>query len=82
VPDLRPTLRTAPPDELADVFDAFKATVVFDKANRKLTLAATITPELVPQNQNSPTARGPVGEFVHSGGGIRTRDLRVMRKAD
>jgi hypothetical protein len=71
----RPTLRIASPDELVEVFDAFKVTVVFDKANHKLTLAATITPELVPQNEKTPTATGPVGEFVHSGGAIRTRDL-------
>lgn len=43
LPDLRPTLRIASPDELVEVFDAFKVTVVFDKANRKLMLAATIT---------------------------------------
>ena len=78
VPDLRPQLRTAPPGLLADIFDAFKIKVTYDKANRRLTLAATVTPGLVPQNEKTPTEEGPVGEFVYSGGGIRTRDLRVM----
>jgi hypothetical protein len=82
VPELGPTLRTAAPEELADIFDAFNVKVVYDKANRKLALAATLTDELVwPENEKSPTATGPVGEFVHSGGGIRTRDLRVMSPA-
>ncbi len=78
VPDLSPTLRTATPEDLADLFDAFNVKVTFDKANQKLTLAATLTGELVFENEKTPTAKGPVGEFVHSGGGIRTRDLRVM----
>jgi site-specific DNA recombinase len=84
VPDLSPALRTAAPEQLAALLKAFDVQVTFDKANRKLTLAATLTSELVAENEatagneNSPTPRGPVGEFVHSGGGIRTRDLRVM----
>ena len=67
VPDLSPTLRTAAPEELADIFDAFNVKVIYDKANRKLTLAATLTGELVSENEKTPTAKGPVGEFVHSG---------------
>jgi site-specific DNA recombinase len=78
VPDLRPTLRTAAPDELADIFDAFDVKIHYDKAGRKLTLAAIVTPELVPENEKPRPPRGQVGEFVYSGGGIRTRDLRVM----
>jgi hypothetical protein len=55
---------------LADLFDAFKTKVVYDKANRTLTLAVTLTGELVPQNEKTPTANRPVGEFVYSGGGF------------
>jgi hypothetical protein len=41
--------------------------VVFDKTNRKLTLAAALTGELAAaQNEKTPTAGGPVGEFAHS----------------
>jgi hypothetical protein len=52
IPDLRPTLRAAAPDELADLFDAFDVTAVYDKPNQTLELGATVTPELVPQDKN------------------------------
>ncbi|ADB53590.1 hypothetical protein [Conexibacter woesei] len=69
VPDLRPTLRTAEPDKLADLFEAFDVTATYDKTNRQLKLAATVTPELIPEKEK-PRPASPVGEFVHSGGGF------------
>ena len=51
VPDLRPTLKAAGPDELADLFNSFDVTVIYDKPNRTLQLAAKVTPELVPHNE-------------------------------
>jgi hypothetical protein len=51
IPDLRPTLRAAAPDELADLFDAFDVTAIYDKPNQTLELRATVTPELVPEDE-------------------------------
>jgi site-specific DNA recombinase len=50
VPDLRKALKAADDQELADIFAAFDVTVSYDKASQKLDIAATITPELLPQN--------------------------------
>jgi hypothetical protein len=70
VPDLRPSLRAAEPDELADLFRAFDVKVTFDKANRRLTLAATITPELVPQNEKPRRPEGRSGNSLIAGAGF------------
>jgi hypothetical protein len=51
IPDLRPALRAAAPDELADRFDAFDITAIYDKPNQTLELRATVTPELVPEDE-------------------------------
>lgn len=51
VPDFRPTLKTASFEELADLLEAFDVTAVYDKAERTLVLGATVTPELVPDNE-------------------------------
>lgn len=48
IPDLRPALTCYGPDDLADLFDAFKITVTYDKPTHTLELAATVTAELVP----------------------------------
>ena len=50
VPDLRKALKTASGEQLADIFGAFDVTVSYDKASQQLDLAATVTPELLPQN--------------------------------
>jgi hypothetical protein len=42
VPDLRPSLRNATEQELADLLAAFDVTISYDKPNRRLTLTATI----------------------------------------
>jgi len=45
IPDLRPTLKTAGPDELAEILEAFDITATYDKDKQALALAATINPE-------------------------------------
>lgn len=52
VPDLRQALKTASGEQLADIFDAFDVTVSYDKASQQLDLTATVTPELLPQNDD------------------------------
>jgi hypothetical protein len=52
MPDLRPALTNATEDELADLFEAFDATITYDKPNGRLILAATIRPDLNPKPQN------------------------------
>lgn len=52
VPDLRKALKTASDEQLADIFAAFDVTISYDKTSQKLDLAATITPELLPQNDD------------------------------
>jgi hypothetical protein len=50
VPDLRKALKTATDEQLADIFRAFDVMIDYDKTSQRLNLAATITPELLPQN--------------------------------
>jgi hypothetical protein len=52
VPDLRPSLRNATEQELADLLAAFDVTISYDKPNRRLTLTATIRPGLIPPPEN------------------------------
>jgi hypothetical protein len=54
VPDLRKVLNLASDEQLARIFRAFDVTITYDKPNRRLTLAATITPELIPKPELSP----------------------------
>jgi hypothetical protein len=58
---LRPTLITASPEELAELFDAFDVTAVYDKRSRTLELAATITPELLPEDDKPRRSDAPSG---------------------
>jgi site-specific DNA recombinase len=48
IPDLRPALRRYEPADLAELFDAFDVTVIYDKPSHALELAATVTADLVP----------------------------------
>jgi hypothetical protein len=48
VPDLRKTIKTATDAELAEIFRAFDVEITYDKTSQILNLAATITPELLP----------------------------------
>jgi hypothetical protein len=61
VPDFRPTLETASFEELADLLEAFDVTAVYDKAERTLVLGATVTPELVPDNEQPRRSGVPSG---------------------
>ena len=70
VPDLRPTLASADPAELADLFETFDVTVTYDKPNRRGQLAATITPELVPGQEQTPPPRGRWGKSSIAGAGF------------
>jgi len=81
IPDMRPTLQSADAAELAEICEAFRITVIYDKPNQTIELSAAILPDLLPKDQTPTYTEGPVGVFVYSGGGIRTRDLRVMRRA-
>jgi hypothetical protein len=47
IPDMRDELARAEPSELAEIFEAFDVTATYDKRNRRLELAATVTSELV-----------------------------------
>jgi hypothetical protein len=67
IPDLRPTLRAATPDELADLFDAFDVTAIYDKPNQTLELRATVTPRTRPRRRKTPTEQGPVGDIFIAG---------------
>ena len=78
IPDMRPTLQSADAAELAEICEAFRITVIYDKPNQTIELSATILPELLPKDQTPTYTEGPVGVFVYSGGRIRTCDLRVM----
>jgi hypothetical protein len=70
VPDLRPTLKAAGPEELAELFAAFDVTAIYDKPNRTLELAATVTPELVPENENPRRSDAPSGISSIAGAGF------------
>ncbi len=48
VPDLRPALATATEEKLAAIFQAFDLEITYDRDQQILKLAATITPELIP----------------------------------
>ena len=64
IPDLRDTLATASPEELAEIFDAFEIKAVYDRRDQSLDINATVIPELwdeTPQKRQRPantTGRG------------------------
>jgi hypothetical protein len=70
VPDMRASLQAADPGVLADLFDAFDVTTTYDKPNRTLTVAATVTPELVLENENPRRAVAPSGKSFIAGAGF------------
>jgi hypothetical protein len=66
-------------EELADLLGAFDVTATYDKENHRLDLAATVPAELVSEREIPDRPRTERrGIRIYSGGGIRTRDLRVM----
>jgi len=58
VPDLRPTLKTADPEEPRRRPGGLDVTADYDKPGRTLELAATVTPELGPENEPDRAAPG------------------------
>ena len=81
VPDLRDELRATSPEELAKLLETFDVTATYDKAENQLHLAATVPAELVSESEKPrpPKDRASGNSYI-AGGGIRTRDLRVMRR--
>jgi hypothetical protein len=84
LPDLSRALRKAPPELKRQVFDAFGLQITYDKIGRRSEISATITDgdRASPREREEPPEGGsqrlPRRSEGHSGGGIRTRDLRVM----
>jgi hypothetical protein len=70
VPDLRPSLKAAGPEELADLLEAFDVTAVYDKSGGTLELGATVMPELVPDNEKPRRSRAPSGISSIAGAGF------------
>jgi hypothetical protein len=70
IPDLRPSLKPAGPQELADLLEAFDVTAVYDKAGRTLELGATVMPELVPDSEKPRRSRAPSGISSIAGAGF------------
>lgn len=70
VPDLRPTLKAASPEELARLFAAFDVSAIYDKPNRTLELAVTVTPELIPEDENPRRSGAPSGISSIAGAGF------------
>jgi hypothetical protein len=64
---MRASLQAADPGVLADLFDAFDVTATYDKPNRTLTVAATVTPELVLETEIPDEAVAPSGKSSIAG---------------
>jgi site-specific DNA recombinase len=70
VPDLRPVMRKASADQLAELFAAFDVSATYDKHGRALRLSATLNPALIPAPERPRPPVKAVGEIFHSGGRI------------
>jgi hypothetical protein len=76
IPDMCETLTTASQAQLAEIFRAFDVTITYDKTNERLNLAATITPELLPDPADeNDRPNGAVADVWSSGDGIRTPEM-------
>jgi len=67
VPDLRPALNAASDEELVEIFRAFDLTITYDKNEQRLHLAATITPELLPNESDRPEGRSQINDIAGAG---------------
>jgi site-specific DNA recombinase len=67
VPDLRPTIEKATDEELAEIFKAFDVRITYDKNRQALDFAATITSELMPNENDRPEGRSRVSDIAGAG---------------
>jgi hypothetical protein len=67
VPDLRPTIEKATDEELAEIFKAFDVRITYDKNRQTLDFAATITSELMPDENDRPEGRSRVSDIAGAG---------------
>ena len=70
IPDMRDALRTADETELAEIFDAFDVAATYDKPNARLELSATVTTELVTDQEKSDRPEGRSRDSVIAGAGF------------
>jgi site-specific DNA recombinase len=70
IPDMRDELARAEPTVLAEIFDAFDVTATYDKLNRRLDLAATLTSELVAEHKKNDRPSGRSRNSVIAGAGF------------
>jgi hypothetical protein len=65
-----PALNAANDEELVEIFLAFNLTITYDKPGQRLHLAATITPELLPESPNNsdrPEGRSQINGIAGAG---------------
>jgi hypothetical protein len=71
VPDLRPALATATEEKLAAIFQAFDVEITYHRDQKTLQLAATITPELIPDfdpdENDRPEGRSQINGIAGAG---------------
>jgi hypothetical protein len=70
IPDLRPTLETAAPEELTEILAAFDITVTYSKPEQTLQLAATLDPERLATPKTGRPPQGRSGESSIAGAGF------------
>jgi hypothetical protein len=63
-------MQQAPPDELTELFAAFDLTATYDKEQRALRLAATLSPALIPASQRPDRPRRRSGKSFIAGAGF------------
>jgi site-specific DNA recombinase len=69
IPDLRSVMRQAPPDELTELFAAFDLIATYDKEQRALRLAATLSPRTHPRlTKTRPPKRRSGKSFIAGAG--------------
>ena len=51
IPDLRPILQSAKPNDLADIYEAFQISAVYNKPNNTLEISAVVRPDLIAKDE-------------------------------
>jgi hypothetical protein len=75
--DLRPTIEKATDEELAEIFKAFDVRITYDKNRQALDFAATITSELMPNENDRPEGRSRVSDIA--GAGLKRKPATEVR---